>query len=135
MRRLLSLSWIVLLVVAGCLGGPGRNPSGGSEPSTTTAPVTQPPGLESVLFQLVSADDRETFARERGLELRDGRVLVVVELRAGRTFPADEQADVRRRFDGEVQAYLPIDRLVPLAEHGNVSFVRADRPVDPDADQ
>lgn len=84
----------------------------------------QPAALESRLYGLVTAENRTAYAAARGLDLRNGSVLVVVELRPGRELPASFDVTVRSRYENLVQAFVPVGDLVPIAEHGNVSFVR-----------
>lgn len=127
--RLCNLVWVVLLVASGCLGAPTRQ---ATTPTPTVtdggaASPTKHPALESVLVRLIAAENRTAFAREHGLRLRDGRVLVVVELAKGRTLPDGFDVDVAARHDSLVQATVEVDELSALAAHRNVSFVRTPR--------
>ncbi|AUV81888.1 hypothetical protein C2R22_09695 [Salinigranum rubrum] len=87
-----------------------------------------PPNVSSTLHRLVDADDREAFASAHGIDLRDGRVVVVVELRGRSTLPDGYDATVQQTatVGGEtfVQAWVPVDRVVPLAEEPGVAYVR-----------
>lgn len=152
--RTLVASIVVVVVLAGCLGSSGDDVSRDSEPSpggttpeaspaselTTNATPTvrtdggskRHPSLESTLAELVDADDREDFADERGLTLRDGRVEVVVELQAGRELPEEFDVGVQSRHEHLLQAFVAVDDLVPLSEHENVSYVRLPHHAQPD---
>lgn len=89
------------------------------------------PSLSSALAGLPEADDRAAYAERHGLALRNGSVLVVVELRAGRDLPAGFDVTVEVRAGDDVQARVAVGDLVALAEHENVSFVRPPhRPVE-----
>lgn len=130
---LIRTALCVLLVIAGCLGTPSRQPTETKTPiaaahsgtETGDSTPTKHPKLESVLVRLVGAENRSTFAEEHGLELRDERVLVVIELRSGQELPDGYQIDVQARHGDDVQAYVAVDDLPAVAGHGDVSFVRA----------
>lgn len=136
----------LLVVASGCASVPSTPPTDAPESpttttttETTTATTTEPthanaterprkhPSLDSQLVGLLDAENRTRYADERGLRVRNDSVLVVVELRENRSLPAGFDLDVTARHDRLVQAWTPIDRLVALAEHGNVSFVRPPR--------
>jgi hypothetical protein len=107
-------------------------------PSVGTVDTTRPtvadqtkgetPNVSSTLHRLAEADDREAFAAAHGIDLRDGRVVVVVELRGRSTLPDGYDATVQQTatVGGEtfVQAWVPVDRVVPLAEEPGVAYVR-----------
>lgn len=82
------------------------------------------PSLDSRLVGLLNAENRTDYAASRDLDLRNGSVLVVVELRPNRSLPPDFDADVRARHENLVQAWVPLDELGVLADHANVRFVR-----------
>lgn len=155
-QRLLAPVVGLLVLLSGCIGpvgSPGVSTSTGVEDGSvettgtstradgtttnrqnatiaTTNRTTIPrrhPSLESRLVGLVNAENRLVYAAEHGLELRNGRILVVVELEPGREFPSGFDAQVRSRFENLVSASVPVDQLPPLAEHENVSFVRTPR--------
>lgn len=141
---LIRTALCVLLVIAGCLGTPSRQPTetkspvaatdGGTESGESTP--TKHPKLESVLVRLVGAENRSAFAEEHKLELRDERVLVVIELGSGQELPDGYQIDVQARHGDDVQALVTVDDLPAVAEHGNVSFVRTPRdPIQDDTNQ
>lgn len=124
-----NLVWVVLLVVSGCLGAPTRQ-AVTPTPTVTDggeASPTKHPSLESVLVRLIAAENRTAFAEDHGLRLRDGQVLVVIELVEGESLPDGFDVDVTASHDELVQAYVAVDELTALAEHRNVSFVRTPR--------
>lgn len=101
-------------------GGPCQEPSG-----TATDVPDQPPALESVLYGLVTAENRTAYAADRDLTLRDDKVRVVIELHSGTEVPPAFDVTVETRYENLVQAFVPVCELVPLSEHENVSFVRS----------
>lgn len=140
---------LVLAVIAGCGSAPSRSatvsgpgftvsetpeppdskttgPTTGTSTSTTTitGTMTKHPSLESTLFELVRAENRTAFATEHGIDVRDGRVLVVVELENGTDLPDGYDPAVASEFGTSVEAYVDIDDLVSLAGEGNVRVVR-----------
>lgn len=121
---------VITVVLSGCLGGPenvetGSSPTATPEPATDTATTTDipPPELDSRLVSLQAAANRTMYAERHGLDLQNGRVLVVVELADG-TFP--NGIDIRRQVtrEGEVLGYVPVDQLNALAGSPNVTAVR-----------
>jgi hypothetical protein len=95
--------------------------------SSQTEPKTSS-NVSSTLRGLVEADDRESFAAAHGIDLRDGRVVVVVELRGRSTVPDGYDVTVQQTatVSGEtvVQARVPVDDVVPLSEEPGVAYVR-----------
>jgi hypothetical protein len=123
----------------GATGEPatGTPATDGGEPTPGNgdSPVdksSRPDALESSLYGLVTADDRAAYAETWNLNYRDGRVAVVVELQENRELPDEFDVEVRSRYEHLVQATVPVDELVALSEHENVSFVR--RPREPATD-
>lgn len=118
----------VAVLLTGCLG---RRERGASDTDAETprqaersATPTASPALASVLVDVARASDPESVADARGLRTRDGRVLVVVELRTGRTLPTEPSVDVTGRRDDAVFGYVAYEELTSLAAHENVSAVR-----------
>lgn len=97
-------------------------------PTDQTTTAAKSPNVSSTLLQLVDADDRAAFASAHGIDLRDGRVVVVVELRGRSTVPDGYDVTVQQTatVDGEtfVQALVPVDDVVPLAADPGVTYVR-----------
>jgi hypothetical protein len=95
--------------------------------SSQTEPKTSS-NVSSTLRGLVEADDREAFAAAHGIDLRDGRVVVVVELRGRSTVPGGYEVTVQQTatVSGEtvVQAQIPVNDVVPLSEEPGVAYVR-----------
>jgi hypothetical protein len=102
----------------------------GSTPPAASSPVDREtsPNVSSTLRGLVEADDREAFAAAHDIDLRDGRVVVVVELRGRSTVPDGYEVRVQQTatVGGEtvVQARVPVDEVVPLSEEPGVAYVR-----------
>jgi hypothetical protein len=134
----------LLLVTAGCAGAgdaastggdaqstPDPDPGASTVATTSTAAQTPPPGLESMLFDLVRASNRSAFADRHDLSYRDGAVLVVVELGDGESLPEGYATEVVDRRSGSVAAYVPVDDLVDLAGESAVDYVRTPRRAEP----
>jgi len=119
------------VALAGCLssgntGTPNDEDGEGNESGTETTASPERdshPSIESELYGLVTADDREAYAERRGIELDDGRVMVTLELE-----PEDAEvppeADVESRFGGRANAWVHVDSVVAVAEYEQVRFVR-----------
>lgn len=110
---------------------PGANATLTHAPDATPGKGDQPDALESRLYGLVVAENRSAYAAARDLRLRNGSVHVVVELHEGKPLPREFDLDVRTTYENLVRAFVPVDDLVPVAEHGNVSFVRTPREAAP----
>lgn len=125
-----TLLLVALVVLAGCGGEPvpeRTEQPAATEQSPTTTLSQKYPSLDSRLVGLVDAENRTRYADEHDLRVGNGSVLVVVELRENRSLPTSFDLDVDARHDRLVQVWTPIDRLVALAEHDDVSFVRPPR--------
>lgn len=82
--------------------------------------------LESVLSMLTDAADPGEFARSRGLFLQDRLVRVMIELTRDDVKLSEAYGIIEEtRSANLLQALIPIDQLVNVAEDGNVVFVRA----------
>jgi len=115
---ILVLSLIVL--IAGC-----TNEQGGNGTVTGTISKNQPGNLESVLYQLTQSTQPNEFAKERGLYVKNGKVRVVIELenKTG-TIPPGYGIVEETRYDGLVQAMVPINRLIEISREQGVKVVR-----------
>lgn len=83
------------------------------------------PGLDSQLFQLTQADDPAQMIEQLGLRTKEGKVQVLLLLASEETsFLQDFGAEVGTQVGNEVQAFMPIDQLCPLANHDAVLAVR-----------
>lgn len=132
--RWTSVVTALLLLTAGCVASPS-----GTSPTTSTEVGLPPDGntatdlaknhesLDPRLAGLANATNRSAYAVRNDLPFRNGSALVVVELRRNRTLPADFAGDVRARHGRLVQAWVPATRLLSLADHENVSYVRLPR--------
>lgn len=87
------------------------------------------PSLESALYGLATAEDAAAYARRHGLDLTDGTVGVEVLLAEGASVPEDRLATVGPRFENRLEATVPVEQLLPLAESRSVRYVdRRDTP-------
>lgn len=96
-----------------------------------TQPYSKNPKIESVLSQLISADDINEFALTHNLYIQDGKVRVVVEL-ANETALLPDYVVEETRYKNKVQALVPIEKIEALSRETNVTFIRA--PLKPYAD-
>lgn len=87
--------------------------------------------LESILFQLISVNNPQEFARTHNLYMRNGNVRAVVEL-TSETATLPDYVVEETRYKKNVQVLVPIEKLVVLSEETNVIFIRA--PLKPYAD-
>ena len=99
-----------------------------SEAAGSSLPTRKPPPeaahLESVLYQLTQADDVAVFARQRAIDLIEGRVRVIVELNEGSVLDMGAGAVIESRYRNLVRVLVPIDQLLPLSQRKGVRFVR-----------
>lgn len=101
----------------------------GSSPSTRK-PSSEAARLESVLYQLTQTDNVEAFARQRAIDLVDGRVRVIVEIDTGGVLDMGAGVVMESRYQNLVRVLVPIDQLLPLSQQMGVRFVRLpQRPV------
>ena len=119
------LSGITLLSLPGCT----------SEQIDNTSEPEENPKLSSILNRLVLAEEQgeaEEFARQRGIELIDGGVTVIIHCVPGQceaTAEAATRASARevqtREIDNLVRAVaVPITSLVALANDASISSIR-----------
>lgn len=94
--------------------------------------ITQPyPKIESVLSQMISADDPQEFAQNHNLYMQDGKVRVVVEL-INETSQLPDYFVEETRYKNKIQGLVPIEKISILSEETNVTFIRT--PLKPHAD-
>lgn len=88
-------------------------------------------GLDSRFIGLVSAENRTAYALDHGLRLENDRVLALIELRMGTTFPSKFDIRIRARYENFLEGYVQVCDLVPISKHQNVSFVRPPTELEP----
>ena len=119
-RRVLLIILVLSLIIliAGCTNEPGGN-------GKVNLTKNQPVKLESVLYQLTQSTQPNEFATERGLYVKNGKVRVVIELenKTG-TIPAGYGIVEETRYDGLVQAMVPINSLIGISRVQGVKVVR-----------
>lgn len=124
-RTILTL--VPMGFVAGCLGTASRRPTTTNRTEAGTA--SRSSKLASLLHEIAQSSDPEATADARELQTRDGRVLVVIELRPDRDIPSNVDVVVTSRTEGGTFAYVEYDDLGTVASHRNVSRVRPPREV------
>lgn len=84
--------------------------------------------IDSALAGLVQADNRSRYAASHGLDFKDGRVLVVIELTSNGSIPAEYDVRIEHRVTVEdgvlVQAYLDVDAIGSLVREPDVRAIR-----------
>jgi hypothetical protein len=84
--------------------------------------------IDSTLIQLIEAPDEEGFAERNGIDYRDGRVRVVVEMEEGFSLPEGYNTTNELNYTGQgenlAQSYVPVDELVPISNETGVEYVR-----------
>lgn len=117
-------------VMSAC-AAPASTPSPSSSAFAVESPPVVPLGsksgcakLESQLAQLARAADPAAFAASAQLDLRNGAVLVVVELQSGASLDDLHGMTIEQRSGDLLQARVPVARLCELASDVKVRQVR-----------
>ncbi len=95
-----------------------------AQPFNDTQPYSKNPKLESVLSQLISADDPQEFGRAHDLYMMDGKVRVVIEL-ANETALLPDYVEEETHYKNKVQVLVPTEKIAALSLESNVTFIRA----------
>jgi hypothetical protein len=114
-----GLLLLLLLALVGCSPG-GERP--GEEGKAPPPKQEDYPKLESRLFQLATAEDPIEFAKRQGLDYAVV-VRVLVELESPDSSVPDGIC-VENRFEEEVEALVPLERLLTLAQEPQVKVIR-----------
>ncbi|MDD5264734.1 MAG: hypothetical protein PHU43_07835, partial [Candidatus Bipolaricaulis sp.] len=80
--------------------------------------------LDSVLYDLVVAEDWFAYASAKGIALVGLSIEVVAEKVAGAAFPEGFMPYVVSETERLTKLVLPIDRLVALAKESTIGYVR-----------
>ena len=95
-----------------------------AQPYNDTQPYSKNPKLESVLSQLIVADNPQEFAQAHNLYVQEGKVRAVVEIRDEKALlPAYAVEEARNK--NRVQVLVPIEKIAALSWETNVTFIRA----------
>jgi hypothetical protein len=103
-----------------------------AQPFNNTQPYSKNPRLESVLSNLISANNPQEFARAHDLYMHDRNVRVVVEL-TNETALLPDYAVEETRYKNKIQVLVPIEKIGALSLENNVTFIRAPSKAYPDA--
>jgi hypothetical protein len=124
-RRRLGAT-IVTVTLAGCTNtGQSTTAEETTSPSDTeTTDELSHPDLAPVLTPVIAAEDPARYARERGYNVDNGAIEVVVEVREGTELPGDIVVSVVSEYENHYGAFVRFDDLLPLAKHENVTSVR-----------
>lgn len=143
-RRFIQLLTSILLVLfplvlsAACAPPVGQpTPPASENKETDRPPVDYPdkgnPKLDSFLNQLIAAERRgeaEAFARQRDVQLTDGKVRVEIQAVPGQLDVAANVTasfgtiEVIARVQNAIQAVVPISDLAMLAEKESIQMIR-----------
>lgn len=124
---------VIPLIIAGCSGGGGNL-------GPPTGPGEQKPSkelkIESTLYGLAVASDRENFAKEHDIFLSEGkaRVFILFEpasLSSEREKLIENYSIVVEKSSNDLlRALVPIDKLIPLSKESIIWSIRLpDRPI------
>lgn len=126
-----SGSIVIGLLLAGCVTTPAGDET---EPQTMDEACTGTNGdterlperspLSNPLPGLVEAEDRQAYADEQGLEVRDCQVKVEIELEPDGERPDEYLVETVDRYGRILVAWVEIDDLVDLALDENVRRVQ-----------
>jgi len=120
---------LVLVTIGSVVTGASEHQTGdGDEVDSSKATNGSLENVDSALTQLVNASDKEGFAERNGINYRNGRVQVVVELEGGATMPQNHNVTEEVNYTGQgenlVQAYVPVGNITSLSDEPRVSYVR-----------
>ena len=87
-------------------------------------PYDKNPKLESILWEMITANNPEEFALSHNLYIQDGKVKVVIEL-TNETALLPDYVVEENRYKKNIQAIVPIEKLAELSYETNVTFIRA----------
>ncbi len=87
------------------------------------------PKLDSVLYQLIQAKDYNKFGQTHDLNVTDNKVRVIIELINSEYVLPINFGTEEARYENLLQAVVPIDKLLDLADDPNIKFIR--RPIEP----
>ncbi|MCL5882683.1 MAG: S8 family serine peptidase [Actinobacteria bacterium] len=122
-------------------GGPpggAMAPDVGTSPSPSGTPSKTNPKVESVISDLASTQTQKgagaaaDFASSNDLDVKDGKVKVVLESAPGSADSALLAADgagavVETTYNGLIQADVPVDNLSQLAASADINYIRQPR--------
>lgn len=86
-------------------------------------PDNRNPKLESILLQLIQANDPQDFSRAHNVYLKDGKVRVIIEFSDG-TISLPDYVQEETRYGNRVQALVPLEKIEDLTMEKNVTFIR-----------
>jgi hypothetical protein len=126
-KRVISVIWVFIVLIVSLAAISGQDitipPQGATKP---------PEKLESVLYQLINAQNRADFAEAHGLYLTDDRVRVIIELNDTEVSEIENVltgygAVIETYYKNLVQALVPADKLIALSEEPGVRYIRTPR--------
>ena len=132
--KLIGVALLALALSASAVGGCGpREAQQGGEEGEQVLPKWEEYAhrdkIQQTLYELVASGDPKATAERLGLDayLMVRVVLVLADPEA--ELPEGFTIYVERRIEGEVQALVPVEQLLKLAEHPQIKYIRA--PVKP----
>lgn len=99
-----------------------------------TRPDNKNPKLESIIVQLIQANDSQGFSKAHNIYMEDRKVRVIIEIIEGTTSLPDYVQE-ETSYGNKVQALVPVDKIESLSEENNVTFIRAPIRSYPDASE
>ncbi len=122
-RNLLGLLFIGLLLFAftGCTAK-----QEGGEQAVSPKWEDYQGKVQQTLFELVTAKDPGKYAEQRQLEYAT-MVRVVIELAPDAALPEGFLVLEESRYENEIQAWVPLDKLLELSQQPQIQYIRAPR--------
>ena len=124
---LLLVGVVILSFVGGCNSEQSQLKSSQQTPSPKLEDF---PKLQKQLFELATSEKPEEYLKRSNIEYKDGRVQIVIEA-SGAEWTEDMtwavealQGRVETKVDSLIQASVPADALLKLANHPRVVFIR-----------
>lgn len=82
------------------------------------------PKLEQKLYFLAQSEDPKTFAIEKGIELTDDKVRVIIELSKAANISSRLDITIEEQDKNLVQALVPVSALLDLADDPDVNYIK-----------
>ena len=116
----LLLIGLFLFALSGC--GPKEE----SKEQGATAPKWEDyqAKVQQALFELVTTKDSATYAEQRGLDYFT-MVRVIIELAPDASLPEGFMIQVESSYENQIQALVPLDKLLELSKQPEIQYIRA----------
>jgi len=82
------------------------------------------PNLETRLFELSISKSPKEYAKKHGLDYKEGKVRVEIELISSESLPAGYTFEVELQYENIIQVFVPVEQLRSLAKEPQVKAIR-----------